>query len=99
MVSVRAAFLIFALFEIRKDVVPAPALTSAVTPAVKIFRLTTHVDHAVDCTGAAHNLTPRLEQPAAIEVWFWFTDKAPVHLGIVVKHGITKRHMNEWTAI
>ena len=81
-VFIGAAFIVLGFAEVGQDGLVVPAFVAELTPLVVIGRVAAHVDHAVDGTGAAQHLAPRLVHGAAVQFLFRFRLELPVHLRV-----------------
>ena len=85
---------IFGLFEVRQDVVPAPAFIAHRLPVVKITRLTAHIDHGVDRARTADNLAARPITPPSSQRLNRFGIVHPVDPLIEKRAAVTNGHLN-----
>ena len=62
-----APHMVFRFFEIRQNIVPAPAGVTSVTPVVEIAFLPAHVNHRVQAAAAAEHFAARPKRGAVIQ--------------------------------
>ena len=73
-----ATLVVFSTLEVGQHIVKTPALTAQVTPAVKVFTLTAHIEHGVDGTGPTQSFATRLVAAATIQTHLGCGFKCPV---------------------
>src|SRR6185369_3956558 len=64
---IRAALLVFGLFEIGQDIVEAPALIAALAPTIIVGMLAADIKQTVDRTRSPEHLAARLEHASPVQ--------------------------------
>ena len=87
-----AAEIIFAPFEIREHIVPAPPDIALLAPAVEVERMAAHIDHAVDRRRSAKGLAARHFDHASAEMRLRLAAQAPIATRIAEDERDAERH-------
>ena len=85
--------------EIGQHIRIGPAVGAGLGPAVKIFRMAAHIDHAVDGGGAANDLAARRGEPTPAQMRFRFGFIPPVVDSHAHRIGQGSRHLDEGSGI